>query len=187
VNFFKSRYVRELEAQIEELRESLRDASIDERARALIANDLHKAEISRHTEMLDYERTLHANAIARADQDAVNAELLFRSQIADLKKAHAEELKRVIEESQRLRNENERFRLLYSPVDRKAQTQQDEDESSTRPTSEKTTFGEMVAAGTPWQRILAREIAAQFAEPIARAVPDNPPNEVTSDADGQSR
>jgi regulator of replication initiation timing len=135
-------------------------------------------------ERIDYERTEKANLLSRADNEALNQELLYRTQIAELKKAHAAELNRVIEESQRLRTELDQLRQSLKPVERT--TQQEDAEGTTPLKSDRTTFGEMVIAGTPWQRILAREIAKQAAEANAKhTMPvETPPSEVTENANG---
>lgn len=78
---------------------------------------------SRHEKWLEtqYEqlKTFLVNSIAKCDAqretDLLAQEYTFRTYIADLKKAHAEELKRVIEENASLRDLCERYRVALTP------------------------------------------------------------------------
>lgn len=73
-------------------------------------------------------------------------------QIAVLKSAHTEELNRAITDADRLRGEVTRLRLyLIPPI---AEDRQPESE-------QKSGTAALVFTGTPWQRVLAREVAAQ--------------------------
>ena len=80
-------------------------------------------------------------------------------EIEDLKKAHAIELNRAIEDNARLREEAERIRLYLTPA---LQSVQLEPDRSAPPLPAE------VPTGTPWMRILKREIARQEAEAAAR-------------------
>jgi hypothetical protein len=82
-------------------------------------------------------------------------------QITDLKKAHADELNRAIEECARLRDEAQRIRLYLTPALQSVQLEPDKS-GPPAPTE--------VPMGTPWQRILAREVAKQEKEWAARHV-----------------
>jgi hypothetical protein len=101
---------------------------------------------SHHTEWLENEI-----AVLRDAHD---------KEITDLKKAHADELNRAIEESARLRDEAQRIRLYLTPA---LQNVQLEPDKSAPPVPSVATY-----TGTPWQRILAREIAKQEKEVAAR-------------------
>lgn len=72
-----------------------------------------------------------------------------------LQSAHASELNRVIEENQKLRDELDRTRLFLNPALQHVQLNSEQD-NSTPPSPE-----EIIPTGTPWQRIMAREIQAQ--------------------------
>lgn len=80
--------------------------------------------------------------------------------IEDLKKAHAETLARVIEDNRVLRDEAQRIRLYLTPA---LQSVSVEPDRSAPPSPNMETH-----TGTPWQRILAREIAKQEKEAAAR-------------------
>ena len=82
--------------------------------------------------------------------------------IADLKKTHAEELDRAITEASRLRGEVDRFRLYLAP----ALQPIGQPIGTTEP--EPTKGKEPVFGGTPFQRILQREMAKQEKEANAR-------------------
>jgi hypothetical protein len=81
-------------------------------------------------------------------------------ELEDLKKAHAEELKRAIEDNARLRDETERMRIYLTPALQSVSTVPD---NSAPPSPAPDAY-----TGTPWQRILKREIARQEAEAAAR-------------------
>ena len=78
----------------------------------------------------------------------------------DLKKAHAEELNRVIEENQKLKDDVDRFRLLLTPALQNVELPK-ERTAPPSPSAETVT-------GTPWQRTLKRELANQTENPKLR-------------------
>src|SRR6266403_2676418 len=93
-------------------------------------------------------------------------------QITELKKAHELELLRAIEECARLRDEAQRIRLYLTPS---LQNVQLEPDKSAPPAPSAETY-----TGTPWQRILAREIAkqekavaARYTQPVAKGESDD--------------
>ena len=77
-------------------------------------------------------------------------------EIADLKMAHAGELKRVIEDNQKLRDDLDRTRLFLNPALQSIEI---------RPTAEGSTLASPTLGaeygGTPFQRIMAREMRLQ--------------------------
>lgn len=87
--------------------------------------------------------------------EALNLQLQFEAmrERTELKKAHADELNRVIEENQKLRDDIDRLRLLVTPALQNVELPK---ERSSAPPPPSETF-----TGTPWQRVLQREIAAQ--------------------------
>jgi len=102
-------------------------------------------------------------------------------QITELKKAHAETLSHVIEENHVLRDEAQRIRLYLTPA---LQSVQLESDKSAPPAPSQETY-----TGTPWQRILAREIAkqekavaARYTQPVAKGESDDNGSEGRIDA-----
>lgn len=73
-------------------------------------------------------------------------------ELAEVKKSHAAELNRVIEENQRLREDAKRLQLLVIPALKNVELEPDK----TPPPSPSQAY-----VGTPWQRVLAREIELQ--------------------------
>lgn len=106
---------------------------------------------SHHTEWLEQEI-----AVLRAAHD---------KEITELKKAHADELSRAIEECARLREEAQRIRLYLTPA---LQNVQLEPDKSAPPAPSPETY-----TGTPWQRILQKalheqeeKVAQRFTQPV---------------------
>jgi len=102
-------------------------------------------------------------------------------QITDLKKAHAEELARAIEDSRILREEAQRIRLYLTPA---LQSVQLEPDKAAPPSPAPDTY-----TGTPWMRILQREIAkqekavaARYTQPVAKGESDDNGSEGRIDA-----
>jgi hypothetical protein len=77
--------------------------------------------------------------------------------VAELKSAHAEERDRAITEAARLRGEVDRLRLFLTPALYSIGQSGEVEEPSKG-------NGEVATLGTPWQRILAREVAKQEAD-----------------------
>jgi len=84
------------------------------------------------------------------------------AQIEELKIAHARELGRAITEAIRAMGEADRLRLYLTPELRTIGQSEPETISGARK--------EHVFTGTPWQRVLAREIAKQDADWTVRHV-----------------
>jgi len=76
----------------------------------------------------------------------------LKQQIVDLKKMHAEEMACAIKERESLRDELQRTRLLISPGLQAVSLPHEQEEPAPVVSG---------YAGTPWQRVLQREIAAQ--------------------------
>jgi hypothetical protein len=95
----------------------------------------------------------HEKEIARIE--SLNQIIQYEAmrELAEVKKAHAVELFRVIEENQRLRDDAKRLQLLAIPALKNVELEPDK----TPPPSPQ----EGVYLGTPWQRVLARELEAQ--------------------------
>jgi hypothetical protein len=106
----------------------------------------HQAELN--IKELAFEKHL-------TDVQSLNQTIQYEAmrELAETKKTHAAELNRVIEENQRLREDAKRLQLLVIPALKNVELEPDK----TPPPSP----SEAIFAGTPWQRILAREIAAQ--------------------------
>lgn len=109
----------------------------------------------RHVEWLEREiavvREKHVEEIARLQ--AANEEL---------KKAHAAELSRVIEENQQLRDDVKRLQLLAIPALKNVEIHPD--------TAPPPAPVEDIFRGGAWNRVLAREIAAQEKAAASRYV-----------------
>jgi hypothetical protein len=99
--------------------------------------------------------------------------LWLETQVAELRKSHleelgrmksayAEEIKRVIQDNQKLRDDLDRTRLLLTPA-LQSVTLKHEQDSSPPPSPNLET-----PTGTPWQRFLKSEIARQEAEATTR-------------------
>jgi hypothetical protein len=78
------------------------------------------------------------------------------SAMKTLREQHEFELQYARSETERLQREIDRLRLYLTPA--LAANQQTSDESTL------STSGKTIYTGTPWQRVLAREIAEQDAE-----------------------
>lgn len=126
-NLFRNRHVEWLEREILEM--AARHAAAD-----LQAQEKHREDIAR---IQSLNETIQYEAMR---------------ELAEVKKSHAAELNRVIEENQRLREDAKRLQLLVIPALKNIELEPDK----TPPPSPSEVF-----AGTPWQRVLAREIAAQ--------------------------
>lgn len=109
-------------------------------------------------------RLFEANKMHATALDALNLQLQYEAmrERVELKKAHADELNRAIEECQKLRDDNERLRLLVTPALQNVELPKER--SAPQPPSKE------VFTGTPWQRILQREIAAQDRTAAAKFV-----------------
>lgn len=99
----------------------------------------------------------HEKEIARIEAMNLDAKVQAMRELSDLKKAHAQELSRVIEDNQRLRDDLERTRLYLTPALQSVSLGKETDRSSPPSPAD-------VPTGTPWQRILRREIQKQEEE-----------------------
>lgn len=96
----------------------------------------------------------HEKEIARLEALNLDAKVEALRERSDLKKAHAQELSRVIEDNQKLHDDLDRTRLFLTPALQSVSLGTEADRSSP-PTPEN------VPTGTPWQRILNREMKKQ--------------------------
>jgi len=98
----------------------------------------------------------------RASIEALHVSMEYEAmrERADLKKAHAEELNRVIDENQKLKDDMDRLRLLLTPA---LQSVELPKERTATPSPKEETL-----TGTPWQRVLKRETAMQTENPKLR-------------------
>lgn len=101
-------------------------------------------------------------------------------QVEDLKKSYASQLSYVIEENQKLKDDMDRLRLLLTPALQNVELPKERSTLPPAPDFETVT-------GTPWDRIRAREIAADEArwkkrhvKPVATA-PEGESNGVFSE------
>jgi len=151
-----------------------------ERAEALLEET--KDEFYQQLEQINAEHWAMINKLCDAhDAHRASIEVLHVSmeyeamrERTELKKAHASELSRVITESEKLKDDMDRLRLLVTPALQNVELPKER----TGPPS----FDKEVISGTPWQRILHREIAAQekAAAPKYVNVADKPPEGSTT-------
>jgi|GEM_PF-2739184 len=108
---------------------------------------LWKEQVCRQIEM--EARLVEAHRVHVAAIEALNLQLQYESmrERTELKKAHADELKRVIEEKQKLWDELTKVRYVETPALRQVQVNTTED--SAPPPSPKLE----TPVGTPWQRV----------------------------------
>lgn len=105
---------------------------------------------------------LYADRVTSIENLHTTIEYEAMRERVELKKAHADELNHAIEECQKLRDDNERLRLLVTPALQNVELPKER--SAPQPPSKE------VFTGTPWQRILQREIAAQDRTAAAKFV-----------------
>lgn len=94
-----------------------------------------------------------------ADVQSLNQTLQYEAmrERVELKKAHAEELSRVIEENQRLKDDLDRFRLLLTPALQSVELPKErEAREATTPEPREEVF-----QGTPFQRMAKKFLAEQ--------------------------
>jgi hypothetical protein len=142
------------------LEQQLIDERNDNHARILL---ILKLQSERNTERQALEeRLMESHRLHVGSLELMHSIMEHESmrERVELKKAHADELNRVIEENQKLRDDNERLRLLVTPA---LQTVELPKERSAPPPPSSEVF-----TGTPWQRVLQREIAAQDRAAAAR-------------------
>ena len=111
----------------------------------------------RHIENLRFVRSSHESELARVE--SLNQTIQFEAmrERVELKKAHAEELFRVIEENQRLKDDLDRFRLLLTPALQTVELPKErEAREAAAPEPKVDEF-----AGTPFQRMAKQYIAEQ--------------------------
>jgi hypothetical protein len=94
----------------------------------------------------------HREHIAAIEALHNSIELQSVTGYAEMKTAHARELNRVIDENRKLQDDMDRLRLLLTPALQNVELPKER--TAPPPPSE-------VITGTPWQRVLQREIAAQ--------------------------
>jgi hypothetical protein len=158
-NFWKSRHSAYLESQILELRQDY------EKQLANLRCEFEKSQ---------------ATAQSLASERLADQRSLFTERIAELKSSHASELNRVIDENRRLREENDRLQLYVIPRPKSGSPSRDEEEDSRTPPSPQV---EQIPAGTPWQRILRREVeldAERYARKVMTPVTTSPESDAAS-------
>lgn len=129
------------------LRDFFRNRHVDWLEREHLASEVRHEAIRLETQ------EKHEKELARLESLNQTIQYEAMRELAETKKTHAAELFRVIEENQRLREDAKRLQLLVIPALKNIELEPDK----TPPPSP----SEAVFAGTPWQRVLAREIAAQ--------------------------
>jgi hypothetical protein len=123
-----------------------------------------EAELSRqrleHSMAMESLRQSHVEEITRLELLHLDAISQHLKTLSDLKKAHAEEMARVIEENKRLWDDAERVRLYLTPSLQSVQTTSERlrEENSPPPTLDP------LEMGTPWERLKKKEWARQEAE-----------------------
>ncbi len=121
---------------------------------------------ARHMQDLLGKDQHHELEIARIESLNQTIQYEAMRELVETKKSHASELNRVIEENQRLRDEAKRLQLLVIPALKNVELEPDK---TPPPSPDKNVY-----LGTPWQRVLAREIELQeraAAERFTRPVP----------------
>jgi hypothetical protein len=157
-NFLKSRHSAYLESQILELQ---------------LASEKQLASLRS-----EFEKQL-AMVQSSSSERLADQRSLFTDRIAELKSSHASELNRVIDENRRLREENDRLQLYVIPRPKSGSPSRDDEEDSRTPPSPQ----EQIPAGTPWQRILAREVeldAERYARRVTTPVMTSPESDAAS-------
>lgn len=148
-NPFRNRRVEWLENELAAMaRRHVGDILVRQQASEIIEQGL--------TTRIEELRRMYEEQIQMAAALHTTLEYEALRERVETKKAHAEELSRVIEENHRLREDNKRLQILALPALRNVETEPDR---SAPPSP-----AEDVYAGTPWQRILAREMAKQERE-----------------------
>jgi Asp-tRNA(Asn)/Glu-tRNA(Gln) amidotransferase C subunit len=111
------------------------------------------AMMARHAAAALQTQEKHEKEIARIE--SLNQIIQYEAmrELAETKKSHASELNRVIEENQRLRDDVKRLQFLAIPALKNVELEPDK---TPPPSPDKNAY-----LGTPWQRVLAREIELQ--------------------------
>lgn len=110
----------------------------------------------------DYQEVQRLHERLLAESNAALIELRYEAlrERTELKKAHAEELNRVIEDNQKLKDDMDRLRLLLTPALQNVELPK---ERTAPPSPSNATV-----TGTPWQRVLKREAELQEENPRLR-------------------
>lgn len=133
---------------------------------------LHGARLLGDSE-LRYEKE-----ISRLESLHLDAEVQAMTTLAAVNKAHAAELSRVIEENARLRDDLERVRLYLTPALQSVSLPKEE-RDATPPTPSG-------YAGTPWQRIIQREMESWNTRAKAADAPGTSPEKPAEAAHGNA-
>jgi hypothetical protein len=153
------------------------------KSRLQILKEQLYAQTSRSQEEIARVISLHEQELVRVE--SLNQTLQYEAmrERAELKKAHAVELNRVIEENQKLRDDIDRTRLLLNPALQSVELPKERTEPP-KP--------ENVPTGTPWQRIQAEHAMRLAREEKDRAerkgtIPVLVPAPVEGDSNGSAR
>ena len=138
---FRSHHAEWLELQIENLT-------------TRFLGQIHEQHLI-HEREIDVLTKTHRDHVAGIEALNLDASVTAMRTIADLKKAHGEELSRAIQEIAKLRDDLDRTRLALTPALQSV---------SLRPDDSAPPSPSEIPTGTPWQRILARELARQEQE-----------------------
>jgi hypothetical protein len=135
--------------------------------------------IRRHTAEILRLADQHEKEIERVQALHTTLEYEAMRERVELKNAHAAELKRVIEENQKLRDDMDRLRLLVTPALQNVELPKER--SAPQPPNEDT------PVGTPWMRVRRQAIAEQeeaakrrLVKPVAAPL-EGDPNGVSSE------
>ena len=114
--------------------------------------ELWKADVCRNVDAMAALVKAHENHVAAIE--ALNLQLQYEAmrERVELKTAHAAELARVITESEKLRDDMDRLRLLITPALQGVELPKER--TAPQPPSD-------IPTGTPWQRVQKREILKQ--------------------------
>jgi hypothetical protein len=165
-HLFKDQHSTYLESQISELK-----ASCATQLASL------RSEYEKHIAEL---QSLGSDRLEDMENQLCDQRSMFNDRIAELKSSHASELNRVIDENRRLREENDRLQLYVIPRPKSGSPSRDEEEDSRTPPSPQV---EQIPAGTPWQRILRREVeldAERYARKVMTPVTTSPESDAAS-------
>lgn len=124
---------------------------------------------------------MYTEQIAAIERLHLTMEYEAMRERTELKSAHAAELNRVIEENQKLRDDMDRLRLLITPALQNVELPKERSATPPPPRTE-------TLIGTPWQRVLQREIAAQERAAVAKhTIPAETPLEGESHGSSSER
>lgn len=147
-NLFRSRLSIFLEAELAQERSESTSLA------RYFDGELHLQRL-RHAAECDRLESRHNSEIARLESLHQTIEFEAMRELAEAKKAHAAELARVINDSQKMWDELTKMRYVQTPALQTVDLEPDRKPPSLSPAS---------GQGTPWQQVLRREMQKQEEE-----------------------